>query len=111
MKRKFNFDKGKNYEVKETIENANLPLTWAWNIFTCDRDYKKGEMIKLDKSYTIDKIEILENEDGKIIQLGYTKELVGNKPLTMRLPDKEFHPQKDMTDSIKAKSSYLKNKK
>jgi len=30
--------------------------------------------------------------------------------LTLRLPDKDFHVDKDMTDSITAKSKYLKEK-
>ena len=108
MKKRFNFAKGKEFEVKETIENVNLPFEWDWDICKCP---KCGEDIKKSRSYTIDKIEILESEDGSSIYLGYTKELVGNKPLTMRLPDKEFHQKKDMTDSLTAKSKYLKEKK
>jgi hypothetical protein len=107
MKRTFNFAKGKEYEVKEIIQNANLPLSWTWDVCQCP---KCNEKIQTTKSYTIDKIEVLEDKDGNIISLGYTKEMVGNRPLTLRLPDKDFHVDKDMTDSITAKSKYLKEK-
>jgi len=108
MKRTFNFAKGKEFEIKDIILNANLPLSWTWDICKCP---KCNESIKQTKSYTIDKIEVLEDKDGNIISLGFTKEMIGNRPLTMRLPDKDFHADKDMTDSITAKSSYLKEKK
>jgi len=108
MERKFNFDKGRVYEVKEVIEDANLPLEWEWEILECPFCKKK---IKKRATYTIDKIEVLKSKDGKQIFLGYTKELVGDSPLTLQLPDKNFHSEKDMTSAITEKSAFLKGKR
>ena len=115
-KRHFTFDTNKKYEIKEIIKDANLPLEWEW--FPLKRqDNKKGEcphcheVISIKRNYTIDSVEVLENEDGKVIYLGYTKELMYGKPLTMRLPDEEFFPDKSMVDGIKSKSKYLKGGK
>ena len=106
--KKFNFAKGKEFKLKESLENVNLPLTWEWARGNCPHCAKK--IIK-SVNYTIDKINILEDQYGEIISIGYTKELVGEKPLTMRLPDKDFHKEKDMSVDIKSKSQYLKEKK
>lgn len=107
MKRQFNFAKGKTFEVKEVIENANESLEWSWPICKCPYCSKE---IKIKKNYTIDKIEVLENEDGDIEMLGFTKELIDGKPLTMRLPNEKFCSEKNMTNKIKNKSDFMKEK-
>lgn len=108
-KRDFNEEKGKVFEIKEIINNAGLPLSWQYDMgdTTCSNC---GTKLKLSstRNYTIDTIEILEALDGQRVFIGYTKEIVAGRPMTMRLPDKVFYPQKDMTDAIKAKSNYLK---
>lgn len=107
MKRQFSFAKGKTFEVKEVIENANESLEWEWNVGRCPHCDKE---IKKKKQYVIDRIEVLENEDGDIEMLGFTKELVNGKPLTMRLPNEKFCVEKNMTDKIKIKSDFMKEK-
>ena len=104
-KRNFTFTKGVDFEIKEIIENAELPLEWEWYLCKCP---KCNTDISSTKSYTIDKVEVLESKDGDRIMLGYTKEKVGDNPLTMRLPDKDFHAEKDMTAAVVEKSKYLK---
>jgi len=106
-KRTFNFAKNVDFEIKEVIENANLPFDWQWKICKCP---KCDTDIVSNKTYTIDKVEVLESKDGDRIMLGYTKELIGDKPLTMRLPDKDFYVEKDMTEAVTGKSKYLKEK-
>jgi hypothetical protein len=106
--RKFNFDKGVEYEVKEIIKNAALPLEWVWDILECPFCKKK---IRKRKTYMIDEIEVLKNKKGEKVFLGYTKELEGDRPLTLRLPDKNFHPEKNMEAAITAKSQHLKEGK
>jgi len=107
IKRTFNFAKGKNFEVKEIIDNAEEPFEWEWNLGKCPHCNKE---IKKTSNYTLDKIEILEDEDGEIEILAYTKEKVGNSPFTFRLPNEKFFPEKSMKDKIKAKSKFLKEK-
>ena len=104
----FNFAKGKEFEVKEIIENANLPISWDWKKGICPHCNKE---IVNTKEYTIDEIVITEDSEGNLIKLGYTKELVSDKPLTMRLPDKDFYKEKDMSSVINSKSKYLKEVK
>lgn len=101
-KRTFNFDKGKTYEIKEIIDRPNLSVEWEWKYMVCPYCQKQ---IKETKIHTITAIEVLENEDGDIETLGYTTD---NK--YMRLPNKRFSPEKDMSVAIKAKSKYLKEK-
>jgi len=103
----FNFEKGKKFEVKEIIEDANLPLKWEWSKKTCPHCDK---VISNIKDYMIDSIVVLEEEDGEVTYIGYTKELINGEPLTMKLPDKTFHKSKDMSEQIKSKSKYLKEK-
>ena len=100
----FNFAKGKNFEVKEIIEKANLPLSWDWDRGICPHC---NEKIIKTVDYTIDRVVIIEEPDGDIVSIGYTKELIGKKPLTLRLPDKDFYVEKDMTKAIEAQSTYL----
>jgi len=109
-KRTFNSEKGKVFEIKEIITGADLPMDWDYDLGAteCPKCHEKIK-ITSKKHYTIDKIEVLEALDGQRFYLGYSKELAsGDKPWTMRLPDKVFHPEKDMSDSVKAKSTYLK---
>ena len=104
----FNFAKGKKFEVKEVVENANLPISWEWNRGNCPHCSKKISSVK---DYTIDIVNVLEEDNGDIIYIGYTKELINGVPLTMRLPDNSFHKDKDMSETIKNKSKFLKEKK
>ena len=104
----FNREKNKDFELKETIKASNLPLEWTWDKGNCPHC---GVKIAMTKSYTIDDIFVYESEDKDTFFLGYTKELVsGGRPLTLRLPDKEFCSVKDMTADIINKSKYLKEK-
>lgn len=107
MGKKFNFAKGKTFEVKEVIENANEPFEWEWNHGKCPHCDKE---IKKKKQYTIDRVEVLENEDGDIEMIGFTKEKVGDQPLTFRLPNEKFCSEKNMTDKITIKSTFMKEK-
>jgi len=97
-KRKLNCSKFE-YTVVDILEGANLPLEWDWIKMKCPHCNKD---IVDTKNYTIDTIEVLENKDGKMY-LGFTKEQVSGGPLTMQLPDKNFHPDKDMTKAIEDK--------
>jgi hypothetical protein len=106
-KRTFNFAKGE-FEIKEIIEKTEMPYEQQWHICTCPNC--KKEIIST-KNYTLDKIEICEDAKGNRIMLGFTKEMIGDKPLTLRLPDKEFLPAKDMTAAVTEKSAYLKGVK
>ena len=108
MKRTFNFAKGKDFEVKDTIEQAEIPFTWEWSMGSCPHCKKK---ITKTNTYTIDKVEVLEASDGSKIYLGFTKEKVGDRPLTFRLPDKDFCSDKDMTAQITAKLTGKKEEK
>jgi len=101
-KRTFNFDKGKTYEIKEIIDNPTLSLEWTWVYTVCPHCQRK---IKETKIHNITRIEVLENEDGNIETLGYTED-----KKYMRLPSKHFTPEKDMSEAIKEKSKYLKEK-
>ena len=103
----FNNKKGKEFEDKETIKNANLPLEWKWDKGNCPHC---GKNISVTKNYTIDEVHVYEASDGDILFLGYTKEILGGRPLTLQLPDAEFYSEKDMTAAITAKSKYLKEK-
>lgn len=105
MKR-FNFAKGKDYELKEVIDDADLPLQWEWDKGDCPHC---NQRIRVVKDYTIGKLEIYES-DGDIEMIGYTKELIDDNPLTMRLPNSKFWNTKDMTEDVKQKSKYLKDK-
>ena len=100
----FNFAKGKKFEVKEIIKDSNMPISWDWDSGVCPHCEEK---ITITKEYTIDSIVVLEEPNGDIVSIGYTKELIGDKPLTMRLPDKDFYKEKDMTSVIETKSVYL----
>ena len=101
-KRTFNFDKGKTYEIKEIIDKPNLSVEWTWVYTVCPHCQKQ---IKETKIHNISCIEVLENEDGNIETLGYTED-----HKYMRLPNKHFIPEKDMSNAIRAKSVYLKEK-
>ena len=103
----FNFAKGKKFEVKEIVKDTNLPLNWEWSKKTCPHCDK---VISNVKDYTIDVVHVLEEDNGDIIYIGYTKELINGVPLTMRLPDNSFHKDKDMSTVIKNKSKFLKEK-
>lgn len=100
MKRTFNFAKGKEFEVKETVEKAEIPFSWNWEICTCPHCNKK---VMQTREYTIDKVEVLEAPDGEKVYLGMTKEVFGERPLIMRLPDAKFHAEKNMTSIIDSK--------
>lgn len=102
MKKTYNFDKGKTYELKETIDSPDLTVEWEWKYMVCPHCHKQ---IKEKKIHTITKIEIMENEDGNIEMMGYTDD-----KKYMRLPSKHFFPEKDMSEVIKKKSKYLKEK-
>ena len=103
----FNFAKGKKFQVKDIIKDANLPISWDWDRGSCPHCNKK---ITSTKDYIIDTIHVLEEDNGDIVSIGYTKELINGLPLTMRLPDKDFYLEKDMSKQIKSKSIYLKEK-
>ena len=101
-KRTFNFDKGKTYEIKEIIAEPKLSVEWEWKYMVCPHCQKQ---IKETKIHNISCIEVLENEDGNVECLGYTTD-----KKYMRLPNKHFMPEKDMSEEIKKKSKYLKEK-
>ena len=105
--KKFNFAKGKSFEVKEIIEDVNEPLDWEWSLGKCPHCDKE---IKKPSHYNIGKVEILENEDGDIEMIGYTKELIQGQPLTLRLPNNKFFSDKSMEEKIKTKSDFMKEK-
>ena len=103
----FNFAQGKKFQVKDIIKDANLPISWDWDRGSCPHCNKK---ITSTKDYTIDVVNILEEENGDTIYIGYTKELINDLPLTMRLPDNSFYKEKNMSNVIKEKSKFLKEK-
>jgi hypothetical protein len=106
MKRKFNFAKGIDFEVKEVIEKAGIPFSWDWEVCTCPHCNKK---VMQTRQYTIDKVEVLEAPNGDKIYMGVTKEIFGGRPLTMRLPDSTFHTEKNMTSLIESKRQGVKD--
>ena len=105
---KFNFDKSTEFVVKEIIEKVHLPLSWEWHKGHCPHCSKK---IAVNKEYFIDKLVVLEGDHEGVVYLGYTEELVNGQPLTLRLPDHEFCKEKDMSEEIRGKSKYMKEKK
>jgi len=107
-KRKFNHPQKGEYEVKSIIDNPSMDLDWDWDMGKCPNC---NQNLVRHKTYKLEKIYILENENGKILMLGETEPVTKDgKPLLMRLPDKDFYAEKDMTDTVKNKSSYLKSK-
>ena len=106
MKRTFSFAKGKEFEVKDVIESAEMPFSWDWEMGTCPHCKKK---IMQTRQYTLDKVEVLESPDGEKIYLGITKETKESKPLVLRLPDDKFNSEKDMTSIINSKIKGVKD--
>lgn len=99
-KRLFNFDKGNEYQIKEIIDNPDLTIEWDWRYMVCPHCHKE---IREKRIHNIERIEVLQAQDGSIEMMGITKD-----KKYMRLPNKNFHPKKDMTEAIKNKSKYLK---
>jgi len=108
LKRKFNHPQAGMWELKEIVNKPNMKLEWTWQKLVCPHCEKP---IVITKTYKLEKLFIWENSKGETFTTSETEPVTRDgKPLHMRLPDKNFCADKDMSDKVKKKSKYLKEK-
>ncbi len=106
--RHFNHPQKGKWILKEIISSPKMDLDWDWEICECPHCKK---VVTKKQTYTLEKLFIWENEAGKILTTCETTPVTKDgKGLTMRVPDKEFYADKDMSLKIRKKSKYLKEK-
>jgi len=106
--KKFNNPQRGLWELKEIIENSDMELEWKWGGKYCP--HCDEEIIDI-KKYKLIKLFIWENDNGDNITTAETEKVTKDGlPLHLRLPDKKFYADKDISKQIKEKSKYLKDK-
>ena len=92
------------YEIKEIIEDPDVQVSYEFDGGICPDCKKK---CKIKKDYSFKRVYVLESKNGEIAFKGEMSdgELV-------RMPDHAFYSAgvKKVTDKIKLKSKYLKEK-
>lgn len=107
-KKRFNHPQKGIWELKEIIVKPDLDLDWSWFLMDCPHC---GKRIVRDRTYKLEKLFIWENDKQERFVTSETEPVTKDgKPLHLRLPDKRFYADRDMTDKIRAKSGYLKGK-
>jgi len=105
MVKRFDISRSKKpYTCKEVIMDTKIPFEWEWQKGICPYCNKK---ISTTKNYILANVYIFENEED-IIYLADSTD--GKNPMLLQLPDKKLRPNLDMTNIIKEKSKYLKEK-
>lgn len=106
-KKKFNHPQKGVWELKEIVEKPAMDFDWDWDKGECPHCEKR---IVITKTYKLEKLFIWE-KDGETFTTSQTEPVTNDgKGLHLRLPDKNFFADKDMTDVVKEKSKYLKLK-
>ena len=107
--KKFNHPQKGTWKLKEIIENPDMDLNWEWGKKYCPHCDK--EIIDI-KKYKLMKLFIWENKNKDTFTTAETEAVTKDgMPLHLRLPDKGFYADKDVSELVKEKSKYLKEKK
>jgi hypothetical protein len=98
--RKFNYPQRGVWECIKIKEKPNLNIDWEWDRGECPHCHKK---IFNTVNYQLERIYVWK-KGGDIFYTADTKTITKDgKGLHLRLPDKLFCSDKDMTDEIKEK--------
>lgn len=99
-KRKFNYPQAGIWKCIQIKEKPNLTLDWTWDKGECPHC---GEKIVQTKTYKLERIYVWK-QGSKTMYMADTEPVTKDgKGLHMRLPDKSFCSDKDMTKKIKEK--------
>lgn len=101
---KFLSPKHDYFTIKDIVEDPDVKLIYEFDGGVCPDCKKK---CKITRAYDFKRIYVLENKDGFI---GYKGETADGE--LVRMPDESFYSAKmqEVTDKVKLKSKYLKEK-